>query len=130
MPPSGAVAEGRRAHRHTGPRAGSSPLLSLAANGLGALLTGFAWIYLVSAAIDFGTVAVRGQTAAWIFTVGASAGAVLCLVLMLTFVSRGMRTLGYISDYRPRRAAARRRSEPAPRPPRRGSGGGRRPSGR
>jgi hypothetical protein len=52
---------------------------------------------------------VGGRPAAWIFTLGAALGAVVCLVLMLALVGRAMRTLGFISDYKPRRAGARRR---------------------
>jgi hypothetical protein len=103
------VAEGRRAHRKSRERADNAPLLHLAGNGVGAVLTGIAWFYLVGAAVDFGVVAVRGRSAAWVFTLGASLGAVVCLVLMLALVGRGLRTLGYLSDYTPRRSAARRR---------------------
>jgi hypothetical protein len=76
---------------------------------VGVVLTGIAWFYLVGAAVDFGIVAVRGRSTAWVFTLGASLGAVVCLVLMLALVGRGLRTLGYLSDYKPRRSAARRR---------------------
>lgn len=72
-------------------------------------MTGVAWVYLVGAAIDFGVLAVHGEGSAWAFTLGASLGAVVCLVLMLALVGRGLRALGLLSDYRPRRAAARRR---------------------
>jgi hypothetical protein len=103
------VAEGHRAHRKSRERADSAPLLHLAGNGAGVVLTGIAWFYLVGAAVDFGGVAVRGRSTAWVFTLGASIGAVVCLVLMLALVGRSLRTLGYLSDYKPRRAAARRR---------------------
>jgi hypothetical protein len=103
------VAEGRRAHRKSKGRADTTPLLHLVGNGVGAVLTGIAWFYLVGAAIDFGVVAARGRSMAWVFTLGASLGAVVCLALMLALVGRGLRTLGYLSDYKPRRAAARRR---------------------
>ncbi len=83
--------------------------MHLSALGIGVVLTGVAWFYLVNAAIDFAVVAIGGQPAAWIFTLGAGLGAVVCLVLMLALVGRGMRTLGFITDYKPRRAAARRR---------------------
>lgn len=73
------------------------------------MLTGVAWYFLVTAAIDFGGAALDGRTAAWIFSAGAAVGAVVCLILMLALVGRGMRTLGFISEYKPRRAAARRR---------------------
>jgi hypothetical protein len=76
---------------------------------VGAVLTAVAWFYLVGAAVDFGVVAVRGQSTAWIFTLGAALGAVVCLVLMLALVGRALRAVGYLSDYKPRRAAARRR---------------------
>jgi hypothetical protein len=103
------VAEGRRVQRRSRTGTTSSPLLHLAGNGLGAALTGVAWFYLVGAAIDFGFVAVRGRSAAWVFTLGAALGAVVCLVLMLALVGRALRTVGYLSDYKPRRAAGRRR---------------------
>lgn len=70
---------------------------------LGLVLTGLAWLYLVGAAIDFGVLAVRGEPAAWMFTIGASAGAVVCLVLLLALLARGLRMVGLTSDYRPRR---------------------------
>jgi hypothetical protein len=91
------------------PLAGIVPFLPLVLMGLGAILTAVAWFYLVGAAIDFGVVAVQGEPRAWLFTLGASVGAVVCLMLMLTLVARALRTLGFISDYKPRRAAARRR---------------------
>lgn len=85
-------------------------MVQLAVAGLGIVLTGVAWFYLVRAAIDFGALAVRdGQGAAWLFTLGAGLGGVVCLVLLLTLVGRALRTLGYISEYKPRRAGARRR---------------------
>jgi hypothetical protein len=88
---------------------GGLALAQLAPMVLGAILTGVAWAYLVGAAIDFGVVAVGGEPRAWLFTVGASIGAVVCLVLMLALVGRGLRVLGFFSEYQPRRAAARRR---------------------
>ena len=104
------MAEGRRvAHKHSSSRASAAPLLRLVALFGGALLTGVAWVFLVRAAIDFGVVAVHGRTEAWPFTIGAGLGAVVCLVLILALVGRALRTLGYMSDYKPRRAAARRR---------------------
>jgi len=77
--------------------------------GVGAVLTGVAWFYLVGAAIDFGVLAVNGNARAWLFTLGASVGAVVCMMLMLALVARGLRVVGLISDYKPRRAAPRRR---------------------
>ncbi len=76
---------------------------------VGAVLAGLAWFFLVRAAIDFGVLAVGGQGTAWLFMIGASLGAMACLVLMLALVGRGLRALGFLSDYKPRRAGARRK---------------------
>lgn len=103
------MAEGRRIREDSRSRAGAVPLALLTVLGLGAILTGVAWVYLVGAAIDFGVLAVQGEGGAWLFTVGASLGAVVCLVLMLAVVGRALRVLGFLSDYRPQRAGARRR---------------------
>ncbi len=103
------MAEGRRAQRPTGSRAGSDPRLQLTAYGAGIVLSAVVWIFLVHAAIDFGVAAAHGQSAAWFFTAGAGLGAVGCLVLVLALVGRALRTLGFMPDYKPRRAAARRR---------------------
>lgn len=103
------MAEKRPAGRRAQRRSSSAPLVTLAALGGGSILTGVAWFYLVGAAIDFGVLAVRGNGSAWLFTAGAAIGAVVCLVLLLALVGRGMRTLGFISDYKPRRAGARRK---------------------
>ena len=104
------MADGRRvAHKHSSSRASAAPLLRLVALLGGALLTGVAWVFLVRAAIDFGVVAVHGRPEAWPFTIGAGLGAVVCMVLVLALVGRALRTFGYMSDYKPRRAAARRR---------------------
>lgn len=104
------MAEGRRAHRHTAERTGSAPLVNLATHALGVILTAFAWLFLVRAAIDFGGLAAsERQPVAWVFTLGAALGAAVCLALMLALIGRGLRILGYISDYKPRRAGARRR---------------------
>ena len=77
---------------------------------LGALLSGVAWVYLVRAAIAFGRLARCGQAQAWLFTIAASLGAVVCAVLVLVLVARALRKLGLISDYKPRRAAPGRRA--------------------
>jgi TRAP-type mannitol/chloroaromatic compound transport system permease large subunit len=103
------VAEGRRAQRTAGSRAGSDPRLQLAAYAVGVVLSAVAWIFLVHASIDFGVAAAHGRSAAWLFTAGAGLGAVGCLVLVLALVGRALRTLGFMPDYKPRRAAARRR---------------------
>lgn len=95
--------------KHSQSRASSRPLFQLAALAIGAILTGVSWTYLVGAAIDFGVLAREGQGSAWLFTGAASLGAIVCLVLFLALVGRGLRTLGFMSDYRPRRAAPARR---------------------
>ena len=96
--------------KHSQSRASSAPVFHLAALTVGAILTGTAWLYLVRAAIEFGVLARNGQSSAWLFTGAASLGAVVCLVLFLALVGRGLRTLGFLSDYKPRRAAARRKA--------------------
>lgn len=103
------AAEGHRAHRQAEAGAESAPRAHVVSLGIGVVLTAVAWFYLVRAAVDFGVAAVNGLVAAWLFTLGAALGAVVCLVLMLALVGRGLRSLGFISDYKPRRAGARRR---------------------
>lgn len=72
------------------------------------MLTAVAWVFLVGAAIDFGVLALRSSSRlAWFFTFGASFGAVVCLALLFTLLARSLRQLGYVSEYKPRRAAAR-----------------------
>lgn len=92
--------------KHSRPKSSALPIWQLAAVGIGVLLSAAAWVYLVGAAIDFGVLAVGGQGSAWAFMVGASFGAVVCLVLVLALAMRGLRALGFFSDYKPRRAAA------------------------
>jgi fumarate reductase subunit D len=95
--------------RHSQTRTRSTPWALLGALGLGAVLTALAWLYLIGAAIDFGVLARRGQGEAWLFTAAASFGAIVCLVLFFALVGYGLRQVGLISDYQPRRAAPRRR---------------------
>jgi hypothetical protein len=99
---------GRRALRQSPGRPRPSAVRLVGLVG-GALLTAAAWLHLVAAAIEFGVLAVHGESRAWLFTFGASVGAVVCLMLMLALAGRGLRSLGLFSDYRPRRAAPRRR---------------------
>lgn len=96
--------------KHSQSRASARPVVHLGALAAGTILTGVAWFYLVGAAIDFGVLGRNGQDRAWLFTAASSLGAIVCLVLFLALVGRGLRTLGFISDYQPRRAAARRRA--------------------
>jgi len=77
---------------------------------LGAGAAGVVGLYLMSAAIDFGELARNGQEAAWWFMSAASLGALVCLVLLLVLVARALYAVGILSDYRPRRAAVRRRA--------------------
>lgn len=103
------MAEGRRAHRHTATPTGPSALVNLSMHAGGVLVAGLVWMFLVHAAIDFGDLALTGEPTAWLFTAGAGVGALVCLLLLLALIGRGLRVLGYISDYKPRRAGARRR---------------------
>ncbi len=100
---------GRRAHRQDKSR-NSLPLPYLVAMIVGAVVSGIAWVYLVRSAIEFGRLGRAGQSEAWLFTLAASAGGVVCALLVLVLVARVLRAFGLISDYKPQRAAARRRA--------------------
>jgi hypothetical protein len=65
-------------------------LLALAA---GVTLAVVAWGYLVYAAIDFGSSARGGESAAWGFLALASVGAVACLFVALMLIPRLMHRL-------------------------------------
>jgi len=78
---------------------------------LGAAISGIAGAYLVRSAIDFGRLARDDEPVAWIFTGAASLGAVVCALLLLVLLIRTLRRLGLISDYKPRRAAVRKRAK-------------------
>jgi hypothetical protein len=75
---------------------------------IGAVAAGVAWVFLVGAAIDFGHAARAGRTAAWLFGGAATAGAVVCLVLLFVLAGRVLSTVGLTGRPRPRRAAGRR----------------------
>lgn len=100
--------------RHSQGRASVPPRRNVVwpalATGLGAVLSGVSWTYLVRSAIGFGRLARGGQPQAWLVTGASSLGAVVCAVLVLVLVARTLRTLGILGDYRPRRAAGRRRA--------------------
>ncbi len=81
------------------------PLLLL---GLGAVVSGVAWVFLVNAAIDFGRTARGGDATAWLFTAAATLGAILCLLLLFVLAARVLSALGLVSDYKPRRSNGRR----------------------
>lgn len=72
-----------------------------------ALLAAAAWFFLVRAAIEFGQTALDGRAIAWVFTVAATIGATVCLVLFFSLVHRALRTIGVIADYKPRRVGGR-----------------------
>ncbi|WP_203336232.1 hypothetical protein [Nocardioides limicola] len=84
---------GKRAARHAAPAATSSRIAVL---GYAAAVTGtlVAWGYLVLAAIDFGTAARDGRTAAWLFLAVAGFGAIACLFAALMLLTRVLRHLG------------------------------------
>lgn len=80
------------------------PALLLLALGITACIV--AWGYLVYAAIDFGSTARDGDSAAWWFLALASAGAVACLFVGLMLVARVLRRLGITAERSPRPAPA------------------------
>jgi hypothetical protein len=83
------VAEGRRRAEKPERAHGGGRLRRLALPVAGALLAAAAWVFLVRAAIDFGrTARVDGDASKWLLTVGASIGAVLCLLLAFVLVAR------------------------------------------
>lgn len=75
----------------------------------GVVLSAVAWLFLVQSAVDFASLGLVGDLAGWVFTFAAGLGAALCLLLLLVLVTRALRAHGVISDYKPRRAQARRR---------------------
>lgn len=75
---------------------------------LGALLSGVVWYFLVAAAIEFGRLARRGQSEAWLYTGAATLGAAVCLMLLFVLAARVLAALGLVSEYKPRRSAHRR----------------------
>jgi hypothetical protein len=101
---------GRRANRERGSITSTS-LPYVLALLLGAVLSGIAWVYLVRAAIEFGRLARDGQTEAWLYTLAASFGAVVCLFLLLVLVARALRAMGVIRDDQPRGTGTHRRTD-------------------
>jgi hypothetical protein len=91
------VSTGKRAGSRRGAR--QPRPLNKAALLLGAATTLLvvAWGYLVYAAIDFGTAARGGNSAAWTFMALACLGAIACLFVGLLLVARMMRVLGITS---------------------------------
>lgn len=78
---------------------------------LGAATSAVAGVYLVRSAIDFGRLARDDEPVAWLFTGAASLGAIVGALLVLVLLIRTLRRLGLISDYKPRRAAVRKRAK-------------------
>jgi hypothetical protein len=82
----------------------------------GAVASGFAWYFLVRAAIDFGHAARGGQTVAWAVTGAATFGAIGCLLLMFVLLARAGRTTRTLRASRaarvpkPQRSAGGRRA--------------------
>jgi len=68
-----------------------------------------ALVHLAGRVGEFGALAVSGQGSAWAFTVAAAVGVVACMLVIVVLVMKTLRTLGFIRDYKPRRAASRRR---------------------
>ena len=78
---------------------------------LGAAISAVAGTYLVRSAIEFGRLARDDEPVAWVFTGAASLGAVVCGLILLVLLIRTLRRIGLISDYKPRRAAVRKRAK-------------------
>ncbi len=87
---------------------GFDAVLLVLALGTTACVVG--WGYLVYAAIDFGSSARGGESAAWWLLALASVGAVACLFAGLMLVTRASRRLGLSQAPKPP-------SPPAPPPP-------------
>lgn len=100
----------RRASKDDRPGTTSGHLFAAVALLLGAGAAGAVGGYLATAAIDFGRLGRDGQGTAWWFMVVALLGVLVCLMLLLVLVARALYALGIISEYRPRRAAVRRRT--------------------
>lgn len=100
--------------RRAAPRAPARPphfpgrLLALT---VGAIAAGLAWVFLVRAAIDFGTIARDGEPVAWVLTVLAGLGAAACLMAAIGFVTRVLVLLGWVDEtpHPHRRGGLRRR---------------------
>ena len=90
-------------------RSGGGELPYLAWIAVGALGCAGAWYFLVRAAIDFGHAALGGRTVAWAFTLGATVGAIACLLLMFALVARLGRVFGLL-DGSGRKSTGGRRS--------------------
>jgi hypothetical protein len=86
---------------------------------LGVTACVIAWGYLVYAAIDFGSTARGGDSAAWWFLGLASLGAVACLFVALMLIARLLRRLGITGgpqDSASSTSSTQRPDEDPPRP--------------
>lgn len=96
------------AGRHSAPATPRAlPVRPLVGYVVGALAAGAAWVFLVRAAIDFGGRASGGRSEAWVFVGLAVFGAIGCLLLTLALLGRVLTSIGFISEYKPRRAQRR-----------------------
>ena len=84
---------GKRAGTRRAPRQRSGVNAGALLLAAGITLCVVAWGYLVLAAIDFGTSARAGESAAWALLALASLGAVACLFAGLMMVARLVRAL-------------------------------------
>ena len=101
----------RRAEKPKRSGRGALPYLTaLVALVAGAVASGFAWYFLVRAAVDFGHAARGGQTAAWAFTGAATLGAIGCMLLMFVLLARTSRTAGTMRASRAARVSKPQRS--------------------
>jgi len=102
---------GRRRAEKTRSRRVSGSTVRLVVSALGVLLSAVAWFFLVNAAIEFGQAARAGRSVAWLFTLAATLGATLCLLLVFVLCARAWKNAGLASNgYQPKRAAPGRRS--------------------
>ena len=79
---------------------------------LGSLVAVIVLGYLAGAAREFGALALDGQTEAWLFTGASVVGALACVLVIVVLVVRCLRALGFIREYRPRRASSRHPGRP------------------
>jgi hypothetical protein len=96
--------------RRVQPRARNASRTPVVPIWFGVVLSGAVWVFLVGSAVDFVSVGLVGETIGWMFAFASVLGAATCLVLLMVLVARALRAHGFISDYKPRRAQARRRA--------------------
>ncbi len=91
---NGDVAGKRAGVRRETQAEGGHPRRTLAGFALAITVTIVAWGYLVWVAIDFGSSARAGETAAWWFLGLASLGAIACLFIGLLLGAAALRSIG------------------------------------